>query len=95
MAENNDGIGSSRLSEISQQFYTCSMIRNSSRYVPENKYDVAHPDTISDGDCRGRDPEAPDSASIGTNKDIFERECQLVKNSCLYTQANPYGEGNC
>jgi hypothetical protein len=86
---------SSKLLEISQQFLSCNIIRNSCRYTTENQYNVAHPDTISDGDCRGRDPETPTSTSIGTNKDIFERDCQLVKNSHLYTSGNPYGEGNC
>lgn len=95
MAENNNGVGPSNLTEISKQFYECSMVRNSCRYLPENQYDVVHPDTLSDGDCRGRDPLKPESASIGTNKDIFERNCQLIINSDLYTSANPYGEGNC
>lgn len=95
MAENNDGIGPSRLTEISEQFYTCSMVKNKDRYLPENQYDVAHVDTLSDGDCRGRDPESEASKSIGTNKDIFERNCQLLSNCCLYSGTNPYGEGNC
>jgi hypothetical protein len=94
MAEKNDGIGSSRLTEISEQFYKCSIVLNSCRYLPENQYDVAHPDTLSDGDCRGRDPEDA-GGSIGTNKDITERTIQLVRNSCLYTTDKPYGEGNC
>ena len=95
MAEKNDGVGSSRLSEMSEQFYTCSMIMNSCRYLPENQYGDAHPDIISDGDCRGRDLDLEGANTIGTNKDIFERDCMLGKNSDLYTHTKPYGEGNC
>jgi len=95
MAEINDSVGSSNLSEISKQYYECSMIKNKCRYQPENQYDVAHPDTLSDGDCRGRDPLKPESASIGTNTDICERNCQLLNNCCLYSSSSPYDEGNC
>lgn len=94
MADDN----SSRLLEMSEAFRTCSLVKNASRnLIGKSEYMVGSPDTISDGDCRGRDPKDPTSASssIGTNLDISSRISQLAKNGSLYTAAKPYGEGNC
>jgi len=84
----------SKLSKISEQYLNCTIVMNSSRYLPNAPYEIGHPNTISDGDDKGRDPDGG-SGSIGTSKDIYERTCMLAKNSDRYTSAKPYGVGNC
>lgn len=84
---------SSRLLENSADYRTCSIAKNSERYVPGKEYLPTTPDTISDGDNRGRDPEN-DGNSIGTNIDIKMRESLLAKNSDGYTTGSEYCAGN-
>ena len=80
---------SSRLLKNSVDYRTCSVAKNSKGYTPGNEYCQAHQDTLSDGDCRGRDPEA-EGGEIGTNKDIDMRKCSMAKNSDGYTPGNEY-----
>jgi len=80
---------SSRLLANSADYRTCSIAKNSKGYTPGKEYLPTTPDTISDGDCRGRDPET-EGASIGTNKDIEMREKLLAKNADGYTPGNEY-----
>jgi hypothetical protein len=68
------------------------LAKNADRYTPGNEYLPATPDTLSDGDCRGRDPESQ-GASIGTNKDIQMRNCLMAKNADGYTYGNQYCAG--
>ena len=71
----------------------CSLAKNAGYYTPGNEYQPSHQDTISDGDCRGRDPE-DGGDSIGTDKDIAMRECLMAKNSDMYTFNNQYLPGH-
>lgn len=92
------GDNSSRLLEIGKEFRECSIVKNSGGYIlGKNEYKEGNPDTISDGDDRGRDPldSTSASSSIGTNTDIGLRITQLSRNNCLYSKSKPYGEGNC
>jgi len=84
---------SSRLLINSEDFRTCSIAKNSKGYKPGSEYCAGSPDTISDGDCRGRDPQNG-GASIGTDKDIQMRECLLAKNADRYIFGNEYCAGN-
>lgn len=95
MANNNEC--PSNLSLIGEQFRKDNLVKNSCRYVDGKEYSVGSPDVISDGDCRGRDPKDPTSASstIGTNLDIATRCTQLAFNSARYTCGHEYGSGNC
>lgn len=91
MADKNYDIDTpSRLSKNSADFYKCSIAKNSpstskenwSGYIPGSEYLPGTPDTISDGDNRGRDPESLSAdATIGTNIDISTRECSIAKNT--------------
>jgi len=83
---------SSRLLVNSEHFRTCSIAKNSKGYIPGSEYCAGVPDTISDGDCRGRDPQ-DDGGSIGTNKDIQMRNCLMTKNADGYTYENQYCAG--
>ncbi len=80
---------SSRLLDNSKDYRTCSIAKNSKGYTPGNEYCQAHQDTLSDGDCRGRDPEA-EGGSIGTSKDISMRNCSMAKNKDGYTPGDEY-----
>ena len=95
MANNNEC--PSNLSTISEQFRKDNLVKNSCRYVDGKEYKIGSADVISDGDCRGRDPKDPNSATstIGTNLDIVTRNEQLVRNSNRYTCGHEYGSGNC
>jgi hypothetical protein len=84
---------SSRLLVNSKAYWTCSIAKNGDGYVPGQEYNLDSADTISDGDCRGRDPKNA-GGSIGTNKDIDMRNCLMAKNSDGYTYGNEYCEGN-
>ena len=84
---------SSRLLENSESFRTCSIAKNSAGYVPGNEYCAGHEDTISDGDCRGRNPEG-NSVTIGTVCDIEMRNKLMAKNSDGYTCGNEYCAGH-
>lgn len=81
---------SSRLLENSKDYRTCSVAKNSKNYTPGNEYQASHADTISDGDCKGRDPEDI-GGEIGTNIDIDTRNKQMAKNADGYTYGNEYG----
>ena len=78
----------SRLTISSEEFRKCSVAKNSpsvanegwSGYVPGNEYCAGTPDTQSDGDNRGRDPEE-DGGSIGTKDDIVMRNRLMAKNT--------------
>ena len=82
---------SSRLLESGAEFRTCSIAKNGSGYIPGKEYSPTTPDTISDGDNRGRDPQN-DGGSIGTNIDIQTRSALIVKNN--YTSSKEYGLGH-
>ena len=83
----------SRLLTNSTEYRECSLAKNSKGYTTGNQYCAGSPDTISDGDDRGRDPQNVGS-SIGTATDIKLRECSLAKNSDGYTTGNQYCVGN-
>jgi len=83
---------SSRLLINSEDFRTCSIAKNSAGYTPGSEYCAGVPDTISDGDNKGRDPQN-NGGSIGTLTDIKMRECLLAKNSDGYTSTNQYCAG--
>jgi len=80
----------SRLLENSAELRTCSLAKNSAGYTPGKEYLPTTPDTISDGDNRGRDPES-EGAIIGTQIDIETRTKQMAKNADGYTYGNEYG----
>ena len=84
---------SSRLLANSEDFRTCSVAKNSAGYTPGSEYCAGTPDTISDGDNRGRDPE-DGGGSIGTSIDIETREKLLAKNADRYTKGNQYCAGH-
>jgi len=89
---------SSRLLANSEDFRTCSIAKNSPAlakdswggYIPGTEYCAGSPDTLSDGDNRGRDPET-EGGVIGTQIDIKSRECSMAKNADGYTPNNEYG----
>lgn len=68
------------------------LAKNADGYTEGNEYCASHPDTISDGDERGRDPE-DEGGSIGTKKDIDMNNCLIVKNK--YNTDNEYSAGSC
>ena len=68
------------------------MAKNTDGYTYGDEYGPSHEDTISDGDCKGRDPESQ-GGSIGTNKDIDMRNCLMAKNADGYTYGNQYCAG--
>lgn len=76
----------------SEDLRKCSLAKNSDRYTEGNEYCASHPDTLSDGDNRGRDPE-DEGGSIGTKKDIQMNNCLIVKNH--YNSDNEYAAGSC
>jgi hypothetical protein len=56
--------------------------------TPDNEYAYGHPDTLSDGDEKGRGP----TTTIGTSIDIAKRNELLAKN--LYSKTNAYNISN-
>jgi len=76
----------------SEDLRKCALAKNSAGYTTGNEYCASHPDTLSDGDNRGRDPES-EGSSIGTKKDIEMTNCLLVKNK--YNSGNEYAAGSC
>ena len=83
----------SRLLINSKDFRTCSIAKNGKGYTPGNEYLPATPDTISDGDNRGRDPKT-NGGSIGTKIDIDTRNKQMAKNADGYSYGNEYCAGH-
>jgi hypothetical protein len=84
---------SSRLLENSEDFRTCSIAKNSCHYIPGSEYCAGVPDTVADGDDKGREPEQP-GEEAGTCIDFASRNCSLAKNANLYTKNRQYGFGN-
>jgi len=82
---------SSRLLTNSASFRDENLVRNKCchGYTSGNEYCAGNKDTISDGDCRGRDPQVP-GGSIGTNEDIADRNCSIAKNSARYYPGHEY-----
>jgi len=83
----------SRLETISKEYRDCTLVMNSCRYTCGDEYCTGSADVISDGDCRGRDPEdggAGSAATVGTNCDISERAKQLAENAARYTPTHQY-----
>lgn len=68
------------------------LAKNADRYTPGNEYCAGSPDTLSDGDMKGRDPES-NGGSIGTTKDIEMRSKLMAKNADGYTYGNEYCAG--
>ena len=87
-----EGIGAEIGTQIDIKMRECSLAKNADRYTHGDEYCAGVADTISDGDCRGRDPESQGN-TIGTNKDIQMRNCLMAKNSDGYTYANQYCAG--
>jgi len=81
---------SSRLLASSADFRKCSIAKNADGYIPGKEYLPTTPDTISDGDNRGRDPER-DGGTIGTNIDIETRNKLMARNADGYTYGDEYG----
>jgi hypothetical protein len=79
----------SRLETISKEYRECTLVYNSCRYTCGDEYCSGSQDVVSDGDCRGREPEGP-SGTVGTNCDIAERDKQMVKNAARYTPTHQY-----
>jgi len=71
----------------------CMMAKNADGYSPTNQYLPASPNTMADGDEKGREPESA-GMEAGTSIDFANRECMLAKNSGLYTKSKEYGFGN-
>jgi hypothetical protein len=84
---------SSRLLSNSESFRTCSIAKNGAGYTPNSQYCAGVPDTVSDGDNRGRDPEA-DGAPVGTVCYIEMRDKLMAKNSDYYTKGDEYCAGH-
>jgi len=78
----------------SEEMRNCLLAKNKKLYTEGSQYKTGHPNSISDGDDKGRDPEG-DGGSVGTITDIEKRNCLLAKNSNLYTTGNEYGAGSC
>jgi hypothetical protein len=73
----------SRLEEINSEFRNKLLPKND--YNNNNKYDVSHPDTLSDGDELGKDEF---NGSVGSFTDIKKRTELLVKN--IYNSNDMY-----
>jgi len=83
----------SRLETISKEYYDCSLAQNAARYTVNKEYLPSTPDTISDGDMKGRDPkDGSASSSVGTVLDIEKRNALLASNR--YNQNKEYNSGN-
>ena len=95
MAETNEC--TSNLLTISEQFRTKNLICNSGLYVCACRYGEGHPNTLSDGDDKGRNPVDPHdlTATIGTKTDITERTDNKLCNGKYNCCRGYYGEGNC
>lgn len=63
--------------------------KNADGYTKDKEYGAGHPDTFSDGDDKGRDPEQ-EGGSIGTKTDIANRNCMMAKNTDGYSPTNQY-----
>jgi len=88
-----DGENTSRLLTNSEEIRKTMLAKNGDLYIEGKGYNTGHPNSISDGDEKGRDPE-DEGGTIGTLTDIETREEMLAKNSCMYTCGNEYSEGS-
>jgi hypothetical protein len=70
----------------------CLMSKNGNGYTYSNQYCAGVPDTVADGDERGREPQ--NNGEAGTATDMKLRTTLLAKNSNLYTKNHQYGFGN-
>ena len=68
------------------------LAKNADLYTEGKEYKTGHPNSISDNDEKGRDPEE-EGASIGTNTDICMNNCLIVKNK--YNSGCEYAAGSC
>lgn len=82
----------SKLLTDSSEYRKNLLLKNSGLYTSENPYDVGHPNSISDGDEKGKDK--VDNGSVGSKTDIDQRNKLLGKNTCLYTKENQYSAGH-
>lgn len=78
---------SSRLDKMSIEFRKKLLAKN--RYTQNKKYNISHPNALSDGDEIGM---GLNNGSVGTNVDIAQREKLLAKN--LFNKNNPYSIEN-
>lgn len=76
----------SRLLKNSEQYRENLIAKNSNN--PDNEYVYGHPDTLSDGDNKGRG----ETNTIGTAIDITMRNQLLAKN--LYNKNKEYNLSN-
>ncbi|MDA3780822.1 MAG: hypothetical protein PF487_11485 [Bacteroidales bacterium] len=90
MADNEN---TSRLLTNSEEIRKTMLAKNSDLYVENKAYKTGHPNSISDGDKKGREPEDV-GGSVGTSVDIETRESMLAKNSDLYSCGNIYTAGS-
>jgi len=83
----------SRIEEISKDFRDCTLAMNSGRYTCAKEYLPSSPDTISDGDMKGRDPkDGSSSSTVGTVLDIQKKNELLKINK--YHQGSEYDSAN-
>lgn len=77
----------SRLLENSGEFREKQIVRNS--YDNNDKYNVAHPNALSDGDELGK---GELNGSVGSATDISRRK--LLKTKNMYNSNNEYDASN-
>lgn len=76
----------SRLLENSEQYRKKEFARNSSTlFTPNDPYNVAHPNALSDGDEKGK---GENNKSVGGLTDIQKREESAARNT--YNKNRPY-----
>ena len=63
----------SKLSEISKKYRDILMAKNGELYTIGSEYNAEHPNTISDGDAKGRE-------DMGNSIDIKKRDYLIKKN---------------
>lgn len=76
----------------SEELRKCSLAKNSGLYTEGSEYKTGHPNSVSDGDEKGRDPE-DEGGSIGTSIDIQKENALIAKNK--YNSNNQYAAGSC
>lgn len=76
----------SRLEEISEPFRKDAVVRNS--YNPNDEYSGTHPNSLSDGDEKGKGDDG--SGQAGSATDIKTREKSVVRNK--FNNNNPYDD---
>ena len=76
----------------SEEFRNKLLAKNKELYTEGSEYKTGHPNSISDGDEKGRDPE-DEGGSIGTSIDIQKENALTAKNK--YNCNNEYAAGSC